>query len=57
VHLRIKPVSSLNAVTLIDLGTPRGITGWSYVAGSVHMNVTLQLNLRMNSFSKIELIV
>jgi len=39
VHLRIKPVSSLNAVTLIDLGTPRGITGWSYVAGSVHMNV------------------
>ncbi|XP_011701402.1 PREDICTED: RNA 3'-terminal phosphate cyclase [Wasmannia auropunctata] len=38
VHLRVKPVSSLNAVTLIDPGIPRGITGWSYVAGSVHMN-------------------
>lgn len=38
-HLHIKPVSSLNAVTLTDLGVPRGITGWSYVAGSVHINV------------------
>lgn len=38
VHLRIKPVSNLNAVTLTDLGIPRGITGWSYVAGSIHIN-------------------
>ncbi|XP_012233175.1 RNA 3'-terminal phosphate cyclase [Linepithema humile] len=38
VHLRIKPISSLNAVTLTDLGVPRGITGWSYVAGAVNIN-------------------
>lgn len=38
-HLRIRPISSLNAVTLIDFGVPRGITGWSYVAGAVNINV------------------
>lgn len=38
-HLRIKPISSLNAITLTDLGVPRGITGWSYVAGAVNINV------------------
>lgn len=38
-HLRIKPIRNLNAVTLLDLGIPRGITGWSYVAGPVHIRV------------------
>ncbi|XP_011877577.1 PREDICTED: RNA 3'-terminal phosphate cyclase [Vollenhovia emeryi] len=37
-HLRLKPVRNLNAVTLTDLGVPLGITGWAYVAGSVHIN-------------------
>jgi len=51
VHLRIKPISSLNAVTLIDLGNPRGITGWSYVAGSVHINVCITSIKPINEFS------
>ncbi|XP_011645114.1 RNA 3'-terminal phosphate cyclase isoform X1 [Pogonomyrmex barbatus] len=37
-HLHIKPVSNLNAVTLINQGLPIEITMWSYVAGSVHIN-------------------
>lgn len=37
-HLRIKPVRKLEAVALTDAGVPRGITGWSYVAGAVHIN-------------------
>ncbi|KAM0733810.1 RNA 3'-terminal phosphate cyclase [Formica fusca] len=38
VHLRIKPIGSLNAITLLDPGVPRGITGWSYIAGAVNIN-------------------
>ncbi|RLU19743.1 hypothetical protein DMN91_008300 [Ooceraea biroi] len=37
-HLRVRPVGSLNAVVLTDAGVPRGIAGWSYVAGAVHIN-------------------
>lgn len=43
VRLRIKPVGNLNTITLLDPGVPRGITGWSYVAGAVHINVCITL--------------
>ncbi|KAG7212602.1 hypothetical protein KM043_012895 [Ampulex compressa] len=38
VHLRITPVRNLNAISLTDPGVPRGITGWSYVAGALSIN-------------------
>lgn len=37
VHLYIKPVYTLKAITLTDPGIPREITGWAYVAGVVHI--------------------
>jgi len=46
-HLHIKPISNLNAVTLIDVGVPRGITGWSYVAGAVNINVCHLSDLKL----------
>lgn len=42
-HLRIKPIGSLKAITLLDPGVPRGITGWSYIAGAVNINVCIIL--------------
>ncbi|XP_050494138.1 RNA 3'-terminal phosphate cyclase isoform X1 [Bombus huntii] len=36
VHLYIKPVHTLKAITLTDPGIPHEIVGWAYVAGVVH---------------------
>lgn len=49
-HLRIKPVSNLNAVTLTTQGNPRKVTGWSYVAGTVHINVRITVIEFTNKF-------
>ena len=35
VHLYIKPVQSLKAITLTDPGVPSEVAGWAYVAGVV----------------------
>ncbi|XP_076643068.1 RNA 3'-terminal phosphate cyclase [Halictus rubicundus] len=37
VHLYVKPVHALNAISLIDPGVPNEIVGWAYVAGVVHI--------------------
>ncbi|XP_043273462.1 RNA 3'-terminal phosphate cyclase-like [Venturia canescens] len=38
VHLKIKPIRSLKAIEMMEPGDPTGISGWSYVAGSVNIN-------------------
>ncbi|XP_015430358.1 PREDICTED: RNA 3'-terminal phosphate cyclase [Dufourea novaeangliae] len=35
IHLYIKPVHVLNAITLVDPGVPNEVLGWAYVAGVV----------------------
>ena len=46
VHLRIQPIKSLNAVNITNVGEPVGISGWSYVSGSVNINVRDIMNYR-----------
>ncbi|XP_066584921.1 RNA 3'-terminal phosphate cyclase-like [Prorops nasuta] len=38
VHLHIKPIKSLKAITLTDPGIPNAVTGWAFTAGSVNIN-------------------
>ncbi|XP_008558372.1 RNA 3'-terminal phosphate cyclase [Microplitis demolitor] len=38
VHLRIPPVKSLNSVEMLHQGEIKSISGWAYVAGSVHLS-------------------
>lgn len=46
--MSIQPIRNLNSVTLIDSGVPKEITGWSYVAGAVHIKVCVAANEFVN---------
>lgn len=47
-HLRIKPIKNLTAIEMMMPGDPTGISGWSYVAGSVNINVRINYAIHKN---------
>lgn len=60
VELWVKPIDYLNPITLINLGVPREIEGWSYVAGVVHINEAYKMendakNVLTEEFKKLNI--
>lgn len=38
IHMKINPISHLKPINVMDCGDIEGISGWSYVAGSIQLN-------------------
>ncbi|XP_034940740.1 RNA 3'-terminal phosphate cyclase [Chelonus insularis] len=43
VHLRVPPIKSLNPIEVLNQGDVTSISGWAYVAGSIHLNEAYQM--------------
>lgn len=59
-ELKVKPIKSLKAVTLLDPGEVTGINGWAFVAGTTYIDVStclvhLKLFLLKHTYSTLEL--
>ncbi|XP_015115552.1 RNA 3'-terminal phosphate cyclase [Diachasma alloeum] len=55
VNLRIKPIKNLKPIEVINQGNIKGISGWAYVAGSVHLNAAYQMAEEVKDFLSKEL--
>lgn len=50
VHLKISPIKNLTSIEMLHQGNIESISGWAYVAGSIHLNVNIALNMQKDLF-------